>query len=409
MVSGGAYLPCVLNNSCANSFETYNPSTGIWTLSSLGLPPSDAWKTYPKLELISNFPTVPPGSPFPTADMVLLGFGDFYDALPANTNNTWLVSPSNPADSTPLASSMFERAEGNAIRVPANDPTFISPDRFLLVGGRDDTSADFNAKSEVEYLLDPRNTSNVWQHDTTAPDVWGDLTYSRLFCNTVILADGTILVVGGASRDHVLSPVGPIVPRKTPELLDPFNPTGWKPMAEESHRRLYHSVALLLPDGRVLSMGGQYGNWYLQQTQPTWGISNLLFESDAQIYSPPYLFKGQRPSFSDPPTAFGYGDAFDVRVDYPPGTSVDRFVLIRPGAVTHFNNFEQRYVPLAFTPVSAPSPLPNGWSRQTFNVSSPPHAYAAPPGFYMLFVLAAQGTPPNVDRIPSVARFVFVG
>jgi len=138
-----------------------------------------------------------------------------------------------------------------------------------------------------------------------------------------------------------------------------------------SEARMYHSTALLLPDGRVVTAGGE-------------STGRLR----AQIYSPPYLYKGSRPAITANPDQVGYGDSFSVGTDTSGVSSVS---LIRPSGVTHAIDMNQRYVPLSFTQ-----------SGSTLTVTGPPSANHAPPGYYMLIVKDAAGT-------PSVARWVHIG
>ena len=94
--------------------------------------------------------------------------------------------------------------------------------------------------------------------------------------------------------------------------------------------RMYHSTAILMPDGRVL--------WRVRQTERCRGRRS--------IYSPPYLFKGPRPTITSAPSVVGYGDAFQDF--YANATDISRVALVRPGSVTHSMQFDQRYVDLAF-------------------------------------------------------------
>ena len=68
--------------------------------------------------------------------------------------------------------------------------------------------------------------------------------------------------------------------------------------------------------------------------------------------------------------------------------SIQKVALVRLGAVTHSNNMEQRYIPLSFTA-----------GATSLTASAPANANIAPPGFYMLFIIDANG-------VPSVARMV---
>jgi hypothetical protein len=135
---------------------------------------------------------------------------------------------------------------------------------------------------------------------------------------------------------------------------------------------MYHSTALLLPDGRVLSAGQSFGQ----------------YENTGEIFSPPYLFKGARPVISEAPGTLGYGQVFTVAT--PQAASISRVALVRAGAVTHSVNFDQRYVDCSFTT-----------SGGTLLVTSPPNANYAPPGWYMLFLVNSTG-------VPSVASWVQV-
>jgi hypothetical protein len=124
---------------------------------------------------------------------------------------------------------------------------------------------------------------------------------------------------------------------------------------------------LLLPDGRVLSGGGD-GN------------------TDAEVYSPGYLFKGPRPIITSAPGSVTYGGQFFV------GTAdqISRVTLVRLSSVTHSFNMDQRITRLAFSAVA-----------DGLNVTGPATPELSPPGYYMLFVLDNRG-------VPSVASIVKV-
>jgi hypothetical protein len=134
--------------------------------------------------------------------------------------------------------------------------------------------------------------------------------------------------------------------------------------------RLYHSTALLLPDGRVLVAGG---GRFADSNEPTDQLS-------AEIYSPPYLFKGTRPTISSAPGTIQYAANFIVTT--PEALQIASVALVRLGAVTHAFDQNQRYIPLTFQ--QAPGGL---------TVHSPSSAKLAPPGYYMLFIVNSTGVP----------------
>ncbi len=202
--------------------------------------------------------------------------------------------------------------------------------------------------------------------------------------NLTVLADGTVLATGGNSSgaelvdlDHGVYPA---------ELWDPASGQ-WQTLASMRVTRQYHSTALLLPDGRVLSAGGGVCSTCDQ-------VGYLA--KNAEVFSPPYLFKqdgsgelAPRPVISSAPGWVDYDKPFAIST--PNAASISKVALVRLGSITHSVNMEQRYVPLTFSA--------NGGA---LNATAPANANVAPPGVYMLFVIGADG-------VPSVARMVRVG
>jgi hypothetical protein len=214
------------------------------------------------------------------------------------------------------------------------------------------------------------------QVSTTAP-----MAYGRRQHNLTVLADGTVLATGGNS-----SGAGLVDLKAGVYPAEQWNPaTGqWRTLAAMQITRQYHSTALLLPDGRVLSSGG--------------GICGTCDQvgylaKNAEIFSPPYLFQADgtlapRPAIGAAPAATSYGSAMEIATGNPP--SIRKVALVRLGAVTHSDNMEQRYIPLAFTA-----------GATSITATAPANANVAPPGFYMLFIIDANG-------VPSIARMVSV-
>ncbi len=205
-------------------------------------------------------------------------------------------------------------------------------------------------------------------------------TQRRQF-NATVLPDGTVLVTGGtrAAGFDNLEDGNPV---HEAELWNPVNDT-WTRMALEKSNRCYHSVALLLPDGRVLSAGGGEYNGVDPPNHPQGNIT------DGQLFEPPYLFKVPRPIIESAPKEIHYGKPFPVTV----GTSdsIKRVSLVRLGSVTHCRNMNQSLMFLE--PLTPASP--------TMMVPAPADESRAPPGYYMLFVLSSED-------VPSVASIVRV-
>jgi hypothetical protein len=141
---------------------------------------------------------------------------------------------------------------------------------------------------------------------------------------------------------------------------------------------MYHSTAVLIPDGRVMR-GGKDGQF---QRDPY-----KYFEHRLELYSPPYLFAGTRPQIASAPSAAAY--ASDITIDSPTAENIGRVALVRLGAVTHSFHMDQRHIGLAITATS-PTQL---------TVTLPPNSNIAPPGAYMLFLLDTAGIPSSASII----------
>ena len=235
--------------------------------------------------------------------------------------------------------------------------------KVMVTGG---SPCDFYDTSCVTY---PTATAEIMDLNSPTP-TWSYtgsmVTGGRKLFNATLLPDGKVLVTGGTRGTEDPNSY-PSNPAYESEMWDPATGT-WATMASLTTIRSYHSIAVLLPDGRVLSAGGEFGR------------------TSAEIYSPPYLFNGLRPTITSAPTTVAYGQQFFVGT--PDATSISKVTLIALSAVTHGFNMGQR--------ISRPL-----FSQTTggLNVTAPSNPNAMPPGYYMLFILNSNG-------VPSVAKMV---
>jgi hypothetical protein len=169
---------------------------------------------------------------------------------------------------------------------------------------------------------------------------------------------------------------------KRAELYRPAT-NRWHTLPPATVVRNYHSVALLMPDGRVWTAGSSKNG---AESFPEPGVDNR--ELRIELYEPGYVGQS-RPTILDAPVAITCGQPFTLRTTQT--QSIRRVALIRTGSVTHAFNSDQRYVACTFER-SGP---------QRLEVNAPPTSSIAPPGYYLLFVV-------NQNRVPSKGRFVRV-
>jgi len=274
-----------------------------------------------------------------------------------------LFDPSTTTWNTNIASTNYSgtRTYGTSVLLPLTPANNYDP-QVMIMGGH-------SPATNTSEIIDLAAPTPAWQ---SGPN----MSEARIEMNAVILPDGRALAVGGSVNDEDTTTAS-----LNADLLgpDPNNPGKYifSSAGANAYPRLYHSVALLLPDATVWLAGGNPSRGsYVQQME---------------IYQPPYLFNSTggaaiRPSITSAPRSISYGNAFTVQT--PDAASINRVVLVRNGTVTHAFGMDQREVELSFTAQSG-----------SLTVTGPPNGNIAPPGYYMLFLLNSSG-------VPSVATFV---
>jgi Domain of unknown function (DUF1929)/F5/8 type C domain len=308
------------------------------------------------------------GAPFldePYPHLFDLPSGRVLAAGPHHVADTWFMDEPGafPTFNWGEAPDMLrDRYYGNAVLLPGT-PTAGST-RVLEIGGTDIGKDDkASATSEV---FDEAKEQAGWKPGPS----WN---IARSHANTVQLPDGSMVTVGGGTgvNEDLYAFTDD---QRQVELYDPAS-DAWRLGAAQQEGRTYHSTAVLLPDGRVFSGGDDLNGGNEADT--------------AEIYSPPYLFKGPRPEITSAPAHAEFAARFGIAVA---GPAAAKAVLVAPGAATHAVDMNQRVVPLAATP------RPDGG----LDVTAPADGHIAPPGHYMLFVLDAAG-------VPSVATWISIG
>jgi hypothetical protein len=239
------------------------------------------------------------------------------------------------------------------------------PNKILKLETSVDPDDATRSSFPTAYVLDMTQTSPAWRQVAS-------MSFARTYASTTLLPDGTVLVTGGGTTTDAVGVSTAVLPG---ELWSPATET-WKTLAAMSAPRLYHSEALLLPDGRVLISGGGRFN----------GVNEPTDQLSAEFFSPPYLFKGARPTIASAPSQLPYGQNFTVQT--PDAAQIASVSLMRFGATTHAINMAQRFIPLAFSAGSG-----------SLTITAPADGNLAPPGNYMLFIVNSSG-------VPSVAAIV---
>jgi hypothetical protein len=194
---------------------------------------------------------------------------------------------------------------------------------------------------------------------------------------TSILPDDTVLVSGG-SEDYRGRGDSNILQAR---IYHPDS-NSFDKVADPLVGRNYHSGSILLPDGRVMFFGSDSLFSDKANTKPG------KFEQRVEIYTPPYLYRGERPVLSGGPESIARGESGTFTSQ--DAASVKKVRLIRPSAATHVTDVDQRSIELDFSV-----------EGDKVTVTVPENRNLVQAGWYMLFVVDGRG-------VPSEARWVQV-
>lgn len=277
---------------------------------------------------------------------------------------------------------------GTAVLLPFQSGTRQT--KILALGGHDENDAGRISRDDPTAPC--TRTAEIFDVDTnralTQQSGWrkvGDMKYPRILCDATLLADGTVLVSGGSENGWADRNENRILES---ELFDPATER-FRTAALAATDRRYHSTALLQLDGTVLKAGSTGGFAEAGEDAAKW----IRSRTDAEVYEPGYLFRGQRPLIdqvsirSGPALGYDYDFAMTVR-----GSNLDansRVGVIRLGAVTHGIDMDQRFVWLT---VTGRGQMANSGIWHLF-VKSPASPATAPPGDYQLVVVDNLGVP----------------
>ncbi len=257
--------------------------------------------------------------------------------------------------------------------------TMYASGKILIAGGASGVNGGSTSLCyTVDLNTDPPSVKEV------AP-----MKYARRFSNAVVLPTGEVLIAGGTTMGHKFSDVGTVL---TPEVWNPASGT-WREVADMAVPRNYHSVGILLADGRVFLGGGGYSSHV--EDHPA-------NHQDAQIFTPPALFRGngqpaQRPVLSQVPGNVTCGSTFLVEAS----GGMAKFAAIRLIATTHGLSTDQRYLNLPFAEESA----------GRYRLVAHPNPNVMMPGYWMLFGIDADGvySEAQIFRVMQTGRGALSG
>ena len=356
----------------------YDAATNVWTR----LPDMNAGRWYPTLTTLTNGDILVVSgdidgsndiNPLPQVWQTSAGtWRNLTNAQLVQDLYPWMhVAPNGLVfNSGPGATTRYLDPSGSGAWTSLGDRQFaVSRDygssvmyadgKIIVMGGHEDPP------TSTAEVIDLNAPSPTWRFVAS-------MAFPRRHMNATLLPDGKVLVTGGTT--------GPGFDDETlanavlaAEMWDPATET-WTTMSSMSTNRSYHSMALLLPDGRVLSYGG------VDPTQTQY--------LKTEVFSPPYLFKGAPPAIGSAPANVVYGQTFFVGT--PDATSVTAANWIRMPVVTHAFNQNQRINRLSFTRTTG-----------GLNIVAPSNRNLTPPGHYMLFLLNSNG-------VPSIASIIHI-
>lgn len=248
--------------------------------------------------------------------------------------------------------------------------------------------------NENDFLDDADSPSTEWQ--AAGSRQWSTTPPARHNFSAVLLPTGEVFVCGGVRGEEGVDGDGNTFFRysdstavREGEIYSPgidwdngvvdFDGEQWQTVERAEVPRNYHSTALLLPSGRVLTAGSNKNASRGNRNSESTTASTMEFRFE--VYRPWYDDARDRPEIAESPGRIVYGERFLVASRQ--AEEIRRVALVRAGSATHSFDSDQRYVGLEFT-LQASGLL---------NVTAPPHGGVAPPGTYMLWIIDREGRP----------------
>jgi hypothetical protein len=339
-------------------------------------------------------------SPYPRT--LLMPNGKIFVGSPADPNDTDCVNRSICGANNPLRNYYYDPAT-NAVTLAGNDAVPITPgihdswygSLALLplkpVNGGYPTARVLFVGGATAYVKDLGSANPAW-----APTAGRVVTKLRRSGSATLLPTGQVLVTGGTEDGSDAATV------KEVEVFGTDNGGAlieeWSLTAAANRPRQYHSVAVLLPDGRVWTAGSNTDG---QGSQCDWDGTraegncnpNTPFRSEltVEVFEPWYYYRADRPAITTCPTDFfGNGATRTIGVGGTSGISISQVVLMAAGSVTHAFDSDQRLINLDIA----------GRGGSSVVVKTPYSDQAAPPGDYLLFILKQTTT--GGPQLPSV-------
>jgi hypothetical protein len=292
---------------------------------------------------------------------------------PGQTRGTLQVV--GPAHVTNLYPIQWLMPDGNVLEVSARKSASLTPTGWswttlpllpsptgqgaaglMLPGGAQGSTQVMVIGGLIQSVGQKRTLKFDYANRSAGWSLGSPMPTARAHMNVVQVPDGSAFAIGGNSSD--LYAQGQLQTM----AYDPRTST-WTNMATQTYRRAYHSTAILLPDGRIMSAG---------DTGAGGGRQRIDY------YSPPYMFR-PRPEIASAPKELNYDQTFAIATAGPTATQA---VLMAPSATTHAVEMNARRVPLAVTRTAT-----------GLTATAPPSGRVAPPGHYMLFTMTSDGTP----------------
>ena len=251
--------------------------------------------------------------------------------------------------------------------------------KIMLIGGggkSDDPKIDTPATETceiIEFKGDKESESDIpaWRYTT-------NMNFKRVMPDAVLLPNKKVLVVNGTEKGKSDAGQEPVL---IAELYDPENES-WVLLNEMEVPRFYHSNALLLSDGTVMTSG----------TDKEWNKGREHDEYRIEVFTPPYLMKGSlseggRPDIKNVKLQLQYDEVVSIESDQ--AEEINSVTIIKSSSVTHSLNTDQRCIELEIL----------GTKKNYLTVRMPNSANFAPPGYYMIFIL-------DKDETPSKSKFI---